>query len=83
VLHSLLSGRRTALVMASARDKAEQVVLAERADDRAAVLAKLQPGVIASVKSCAGNWCRVVVDGIDGFVRQERLWGVYPNERID
>jgi SH3-like domain-containing protein len=83
VLHSLLSGRRTALVMASARDKAEQVVLAERADERAAVLARLQPGVIASVKSCAGNWCRVVVDGIDGFVRQERLWGVYPNERID
>jgi SH3-like domain-containing protein len=83
VLHSLLSGRRTALVMSPVKDRAEPVVLAERADERAAVLARLQPGVIASVKSCAGNWCRVVVDGIDGFVRQERLWGVYPNERID
>ncbi|MGL4728996.1 MAG: SH3 domain-containing protein [Bosea sp. (in: a-proteobacteria)] len=83
VLHSLLSGRRTALIMPWAKDKTEQVVLAERADERAAVLARLQPGVIANVKACAGNWCRVVVDGIDGFVRQERLWGVYPNERLD
>jgi SH3-like domain-containing protein len=83
VLHSLLSGRRTALIMPWAKDKTEQITLAERADERAAVLARLQPGVIASVKSCAGNWCRVVVDGVDGFVRQERLWGVYPNERLD
>ncbi len=83
VLHSLLSGRRTALVTSRSKERKEEVPLVERADERATVLARLQPGVIANIKSCAGTWCRVTVEGIDGFVRQERLWGVYPNERID
>ncbi len=83
VLHSLLSGRRTALIMPWSKNKAEAIPLLERADERASVVARLQPGVISSVKSCSGNWCRVVVESIDGYIRQDRLWGVYPNERIE
>jgi SH3-like domain-containing protein len=83
VLHSLLSGRRTALIMPWSKNKAEVIPLLERADERAAVIAKLQPGVISSVKGCTGNWCRVIVESIDGYIRQDRLWGVYPNERIE
>jgi SH3-like domain-containing protein len=83
VLHSLLSGRRTALIMPWSKNKAEPVQLLERADERASIVARLQPGVIATVKSCTGNWCRVIVESIDGYIRQDRLWGVYPNERVD
>lgn len=83
VLHSLLSGRRTALVMPWSKAKPDPIPLLERADENAAVVARLQPGVIANVKSCTGNWCRVTLDRLDGFMRQDRLWGVYPNERID
>src|SRR5215218_7889647 len=42
VLHSLLSGRRTALVMPRAKGDPQPVPLYERAADRAEVLAKLQ-----------------------------------------
>jgi len=88
VLHSLLSGRRTALIMPWAKGEAPPVSLHERADERAEVVARLQPGVIAGVKQCAGGWCRVSVAmpnarDVDGFIRQERLWGVYPNERVE
>lgn len=83
VLHSLLSGRRTALIMPLTKGKADPVPLMERTEERASIVARLQPGVIASVKSCTGNWCRVVVESIEGFIRQDRLWGVYPNERLD
>ena len=83
VLHSLLSGRRTALVMPLTKGKTDPVPLMERTEERASTIARLQPGVIASVKSCTGNWCRVVVESIEGFIRQDRLWGVYPNERMD
>jgi SH3-like domain-containing protein len=88
VLHSLLSGRRTALVMPWVKDPAAVVPLLDRADDRAATAARLQPGVVASVKDCTGTWCRVVIvlDGrsdVEGFIRQEKLWGVYPNERVE
>jgi SH3-like domain-containing protein len=81
VLHSLLSGRRTALV--APWEKSGTLSLFDRADDRAGVLARLQPNVIASVKKCDGSWCRVQVQDVDGYIRQEKLWGVYPNEKID
>jgi SH3-like domain-containing protein len=88
VLHSLLSGRRTALVVPWGKEKAEPVPLYERAADRAEVVARLQPGVIANVKQCTGTWCRIIVpqadaNELDGYVRQDRLWGVYPNEKVE
>lgn len=90
VLHSLLSGRRTGLVTARSKSDAQPVPLHARADEGADVVARLQPGVIASIKTCTGAWCRVVVasaDGrgseVDGYLRQERLWGVYPNEKVE
>jgi SH3-like domain-containing protein len=88
VLHSLLSGRRTALVMPWAKGKIASVNLLDRADDKAGTVAQLQPGVIANVKTCDGTWCRVIIvleraRDVDGYIRQDKLWGVYPNEKVD
>jgi SH3-like domain-containing protein len=83
VLHSLLSGRRTALVSPWVKKPGEIFTLHERASDTAEIVARLQPGVLANVKSCSGSWCRVIIDRVDGYLRQERLWGVYPNEKVD
>jgi len=81
VYHSLLSGRRTALV--SAKQPDELVPLYDKADTAAGLVARLQPGVLTTVKHCTGSWCRISGPGFDGFIAQERLWGVYPNEKID
>ena len=81
VYHSLLSGRRTALV--SAKQKDELVPLYDKADAESDLVARLQPGVLASVKHCSGTWCRIFGTGFDGWIVQDRLWGVYPNEKID
>jgi SH3-like domain-containing protein len=81
VYHSLLSGKRTGVVIAKSKD--ELVPVHERADGNSTVIAQLQPGVLGSVKRCNGGWCRVQGQGFDGWVVQERLWGVYPNEKVD
>ena len=92
VLHSLLSGRRTAQVSpwskADANGETKPIDLLDRAEEGAPTIARLQPGVITSVKSCVGSWCHVVVAvpnarDLAGYVRQDRLWGVYPNERVE
>ncbi|WP_262330176.1 SH3 domain-containing protein [Bosea sp. BH3] len=83
VLHSLLSGRRTALIAPWSKNKEENFPMRSAAGEDGAVVAKLQPGVIANVGSCANTWCRVSVGSINGYIRQERLWGVYPNEKVD
>jgi SH3-like domain-containing protein len=43
----------------------------------------LQACVLASVKNCDKKWCRIFGDGFDGYIEQERLWGVYPNEAVE
>src|ERR1700736_4441380 len=53
VLHSLLSGRRTALVLPSR--KADTVELFAKPGNRADAIARLQAGVIGSVRACDGT----------------------------
>src|ERR1700733_5053646 len=65
VLHSLLSGRRTALIAAQAKSVDDFVALHSSADRQSGVTARLQAGVLATVKRCNENWCRVSGDGFD------------------
>ena len=81
VYHSLLSGRRTAVVVPTLKD--ELVPLYESPDAKATVVAKLEAGVLGTLKSCTGTWCEFVGKGFDGWIRQERLWGAYPNEKVE
>jgi len=83
VYHSLLSGRRTAIVIPLASAKEVPLSLHADADGRSRVVARLQPGVLGTVKRCTGAWCRLAGDGYDGWIEQDRLWGVYPNEKIE
>lgn len=88
VWHSLLSGRRTAIVAPWERDSGLIVPMRGEAREEARVVARLEPGVVASVSRCTDGWCRLAVaDGprreITGFVAQDMLWGVYPDETID
>src|SRR3984893_11980627 len=81
VLHSLLSGRRTALV--APWKKGVVSILYSKANPKSAPVAKLQSNVIANVRNCDGTWCRISGEGFDGNIEQANLWGVYPNEKIE
>jgi SH3-like domain-containing protein len=80
VLQSLLSGRRTSVV--APWKKGELIMLYARSDANAAVVARLQTGVIGHVKNCELGWCRIFGEGFDGFIQQSNLWGVYPDEKL-
>ena len=73
VLHSLLSGKRSAIVAPWRKG----------ADTASPIVAKLESGVVVSVRRCGNLTCRVSGKGFDGFVEQKLLWGVYPDEKID
>src|SRR5713101_7509573 len=75
VYHSLLSGRRTAIVAAKVKAKDEPLPIHRDADGHSRVIAWLQPGVLGAVKRCTGTWCRIAGDGYDGWIEQDRLWG--------
>ncbi len=82
VYHSLLSGKRTGMVIAKTPD--DLVAIHEKPTPDSAVIAKLERGVVGTVKRCAGEgWCYVSGRGFEGWIQQVRLWGVYPNEKVD
>jgi len=81
VYHSLLSGRRTGVVVPKAKD--ELVPLYEKSDEKSALAARLQSGVVGQIKSCNGKWCEFAGKNFDGWIEQDRIWGAYPNEKID
>ncbi|WP_081718393.1 SH3 domain-containing protein [Lutibaculum baratangense] len=82
VFHSLLSGRRTALITPWIRDKETRAELHRSASNTAKPTAILEPNVLVDVRECDGSWCRVRVQDVEGWIEQERLWGVYPGETI-
>lgn len=71
---SMLSGRRAVVV------RGQVQTLRRRADDDARSVARLEPGVIARLKTCAGQWCELSTGGYSGWLKRDTLWGVYPNE---
>jgi SH3-like domain-containing protein len=83
VYHSLLSGKRTALVSPQFKGKDELLSLRAKPDAASGTTAKLQHGVLGTVKKCQGGWCRLTGEGFDGWIEQTRLWGVYPEEKVD
>jgi len=81
VYHSLLTGKRTAAVQL--KTKTDLASLYQAPDAHSGVVARLQVGVLGSVKLCTGTWCQISGDGFAGWVEQSALWGVYPGEKIE
>ncbi len=81
VYHSLLSGKRTGAVQMKA--KTDLAPLHAKPDDGSPVTARLQVGVLGTVKRCTGTWCEISGDGFSGWIAQNELWGVYPNEKFE
>lgn len=83
VLQSLLSGRRTALVLPWERKTGTSpplVPIMASDSEHTNVVANVEAGVIADLHMCDGRWCRVTVDQYSGYIEQKKLWGVYEGE---
>jgi SH3-like domain-containing protein len=81
VYHSLLSGRRTALV--TPKNKGDLVPVHEAPRVQSPVVARLEAGVQASLKRCNGTWCELAAAKFEGWVEQYRIWGAYPGEKVN
>ncbi|MCC5992613.1 MAG: aspartyl-trna synthetase [Rhodobacteraceae bacterium] len=74
--YALLSGVRSALVQAA------MAPMHLRPDANSALVAKLEHGVIARIRSCQIDWCRLEVEGNRGWVRKTDIWGTTPDEEF-
>lgn len=90
VLHSLLSGRRTVLILpweigkkaAAGAPKSQTAPIYASASTTGGVAAYAEAGTLASIVSCTGTWCEVSIDDQRGWIEQVKLWGVYKDEQV-
>ncbi|MFD2238785.1 SH3 domain-containing protein [Aureimonas populi] len=82
VFHSLLSGERSGIVAPWLKGKSATIDMRRSADAGSALVARMEPGVVAKVSGCSFGWCEVDAGGRKGFVSQNDLWGVYPDEKF-
>ena len=84
VFHTLLSGKRSAIVatqneifaLKDPKGNPEQ----PKAKD---IVMRLQPRAAVNIMSCHDIWCRINAKGYSGWIKRKSLWGVYETEKID
>lgn len=81
VHHRLLSGRRTALIEPWSDGPPLSLLNDDRESSR--VMAYLSPRVLINLLECDGEWCLAEHNRIEGFIQQEKLWGIYPGETLE
>jgi SH3-like domain-containing protein len=81
VFHSLLVGKRTAVV--APWQDGDPLPIRANPLDTAEITAYLQPKVVSSVSKCEDGWCRLIDKRFRGWIKQTNLWGVYPDENLD
>ena len=77
VHQSLLSGKRSFIVSSKAAS------LHKTPATSADIVARLEPEVMGEIRSCTGDWCRVRVSNVSGWIQRTGMWGVYKSEPIN
>ncbi len=75
---ALLSNKRSVVILGE-----EAVTMQNDSSETARLIAKLEPGVIASLDKCEKDFCRISSGGFSGWVKRKTLWGIYPKEEIN
>lgn len=77
VQQQMVTGKRFVIV-----DRGARRAVYRQPDPASAVVARVEPGVVARLAECRGAWCRVETADIAGWLRRADLWGVYPDETL-
>ncbi|MDP7601289.1 MAG: SH3 domain-containing protein [Rhodospirillales bacterium] len=75
---NMLSSRRMFVVTGQLR------TIRKRDDSKSPPIAKLEPNVVGELKQCPDGtgWCKIRVNGYEGWLRRVEFWGTYPQEMI-
>ncbi len=76
---SLLNGSRTLIVTGATR------TLRQKPDTGSRAIARIEAGVVGNLINCPEGtvWCRVEIDGFQGWLRRLEFWGAYPDEAVE
>lgn len=77
VHRAMLSSRRSLIMIGQG-----QTMRKDATDDSAAV-ARLATGYVVMVSRCERIWCEVEADGYEGWIKRDKVWGIFPGEKLN
>ncbi len=77
-IHAAMLSRKRSIVVTG-----EKRTLYRRADAASPPVVTLEPGIVANIETCDGEWCRVEVRNNIGWLRGGEFWGIEPGEIIE
>jgi SH3-like domain-containing protein len=57
-------------------------VMRRRPDAQSEIVARAEPGVIARLLECQGDWCHIDAGGYQGWLQRSDVWGILPDETV-
>lgn len=82
VFHTLLNGRRTAVVEGGSDIPVYEKPFSDN-EEKSSVNIMLEPLVVVDLEVCKADWCRVETSGYHGWIERKVLWGIYEEEIFD
>jgi SH3-like domain-containing protein len=76
VHEKMVTSRREVIVTGEVRG------IRQGPDVGAALLARVEPGVMAQLLECRPSWCRIAAGDVTGWIERADVWGVEPNETV-
>jgi SH3-like domain-containing protein len=74
---NMLSDDRTGMVMGGVAE------MRAKPDAGAAIVWRVEPGVVGRLRKCRDGWCDFDVKGRRGWIEASHLWGVAPGEDVE
>jgi SH3-like domain-containing protein len=76
ILDRMVTAERHVIVEGAVR------VMRRRPEAQSEVVARAEPGVVARLLECRGDWCRIDAGGYQGWLQRGDVWGILPDETI-
>jgi SH3-like domain-containing protein len=76
VQERMLTGQRAAVITGAIRN------LHREPNAASAIVARAEPGVVATLLECRAQWCRIAAGHLSGWVRRDEIFGVLPDEAV-
>ncbi|MEM7620192.1 MAG: SH3 domain-containing protein [Pseudomonadota bacterium] len=88
IFHRLLSAKRTITVMPWSEigqngKRAKIPIYRTTSETKNDIILYVEAGILGGVIKCDGMWCKISFAQHQGWIRQKKLWGVYPNETVE
>lgn len=77
VHRAMLSSRRSLIMIGQGQ------TMRKNATDDSAAVARLATGYVVMVSRCERIWCEVEADGYEGWIKRDKVWGIFPGEKLN